>query len=135
MSKIFYSSFKNSWYPEDFLQDYTYLPDDLIEISESVYEEFVLNPSPVGKKYKYIDGKFQWVDIEKSPEEFSIEEKYWRDCELQRADYELNKVQDSDPKAIGTVGEWRNYRKELRNWPENKDFPDQMKRPISPDGK
>lgn len=56
----------------------------------------------------------------------------WRNNELVRADYELNKVQDADPKAVGTVGDWRVYRKALRQWPESSDFPDKNKRPIPP---
>ena len=64
-----------------------------------------------------------------------LQELVWRDAQLSFADHELNKVQDSDPKAIGTVGEWRTYRKELRNWPEDSNFPDKQKRPVSPDMK
>jgi len=57
----------------------------------------------------------------------------WRDSELTRSDFELNKVQDSDPKAKGSVSDWRNYRKALRSWPESLDFPNKDKRPLSPD--
>ena len=63
----------------------------------------------------------------------SIQERLWRDAELARADIELNKVQDSDPKAVGTVAGWREYRKALRAWPEHKDFPNKEKRPVPPD--
>ena len=63
----------------------------------------------------------------------SYTEKAWRDSELIRADIELYKVQDSDPKAVGTVAGWREYRKALRAWPEHKDFPNKEKRPVSPD--
>jgi hypothetical protein len=68
----------------------------------------------------------------KSPTVAELEELVWRNSQLQIADYELNKVQDSDPKAVGTVGEWRMYRKELRGWPENSKFPNKESRPISP---
>ena len=63
----------------------------------------------------------------------SVSERAWRDSELIRSDIELYKVQDSDPKAVGTVAGWREYRKALRDWPENKDFPNKDKRPASPD--
>lgn len=59
-------------------------------------------------------------------------ERSWRNSELQQADMELNKVQDSDPKAIGSVSDWRNYRKLLRAWPENVNFPNKEFRPVSP---
>ena len=60
-------------------------------------------------------------------------ERGWRNKELVRSDIELNKVQDTDPQAKGTVSQWREYRKALRAWPENKDFPNKGKRPVSPD--
>ena len=63
----------------------------------------------------------------------SYTERAWRDSELIRSDIELYKVQDSDPKAVGTVAGWREYRKALRAWPEHKDFPNKEKRPASPD--
>lgn len=59
------------------------------------------------------------------------EERTWRNIELERADVELNKVQDG--MGIGTVTQWRAYRCELRDWPEHPDFPDSTKRPIAPD--
>lgn len=61
------------------------------------------------------------------------QERSWRDVELIRADIELNKVQDSDPKSKGSVSAWREYRKALRAWPEHQDFPDKSKRPVAPD--
>ena len=62
-----------------------------------------------------------------------IEERLWRDAELVRADTELYKVQDGDPKAVGAVAGWREYRNTLRAWPEHRDFPNKDKRPVSPD--
>lgn len=59
-------------------------------------------------------------------------ERYWRDAELSRSDIELAKVQDSDPKAVGTVAQWRTYRKELRAWTESPNFPDTTYRPVAP---
>ena len=60
-------------------------------------------------------------------------ERQWRDAELARADIELFKVQDSDPKAVGSVADWRQYRKELRAWPEHEGFPSKANRPKAPD--
>jgi len=58
-------------------------------------------------------------------------ERPWRDAELSRADIELNKVQDGC--GVGTVTAWRQYRVELRNWPEHLQFPAQEYRPKAPD--
>lgn len=66
-------------------------------------------------------------------EELEALERQWRDEELVRADKELNKVQDSDSKAIGTVGDWRAYRKNLRSLPEHELFPTIEARPVAPD--
>lgn len=62
-----------------------------------------------------------------------LQERVWRDGELLRADIEIYKVQDSDSKAKGSISDWRAYRKSLRGWPENKDFPNKDFRPAAPD--
>ncbi len=68
---------------------------------------------------------------EPTPEQLAAIERAWRDDELDRADIELNKVQDG--MGTGTVSAWREYRCLLRNWPENEFFPDSTKRPVAPD--
>lgn len=75
------------------------------------------------------DGK-KWSD---STAEVEFQERLWRDSELDRADIELYKVQDSDPKAKGSVSEWREYRKALRAYPESEGFPNKESRPVAPD--
>lgn len=92
-----------------------------------VWVFFKENNVTVGMNYE--DGKFTSV-LEQSQ---LAAEKAWRNLELSRADQELNKVQDSDPKSTGTVTDWRAYRKELRAWPENINFPDVSSRPVAPD--
>lgn len=64
-------------------------------------------------------------------EQIASVERVWRNGELDRADIELNKVQDG--MGTGTVSAWREYRCLLRNWPENEFFPDSTKRPAAPD--
>lgn len=76
----------------------------------------------------FIDGIFKEQIATHLPEQ----ERLWRDAELISADYELNKVQDGDINSIGSVGDWRTYRKLLRAWPESEDFPDTSKRPQAP---
>lgn len=80
----------------------------------------------------FVDGQFK--NKEKSHEELCQEETQWRNFELVNADIELNKVQDGDPKAIGTVSDWRNYRKALRAYTESETFPDKSSRPVGPRG-
>lgn len=83
----------------------------------------------------FVDGVFHYQDRTPSSQELSIVEMSWLDVELIRAGNELDKVQDSDPKSVGSVSDWRSYRKALRSWPEHKDFPSKDFRPISPDFK
>lgn len=81
--------------------------------------------------YSYIDSSFMAPSISK--EQSELHERLWRNSELFRADIELNKVQDSDTNSVGSVTDWRLYRKSLRSWPESPDFPDTTKRPAAPD--
>lgn len=67
-----------------------------------------------------------------TPEQIASIERAWRNGELDRADIELNRVQDG--MGHGTVGEWREYRCALRDWPEHVSFPDAAGRPVAPDG-
>ena len=64
-------------------------------------------------------------------EQIASVERAWRDGELNRADIELNKVQDG--MGTGTVAQWREYRCALRNWSEHESFPDSSFRPSAPD--
>lgn len=66
-----------------------------------------------------------------TPEQLTFSERSWRNGELDRADIELNKVQDG--MGVGTVAAWREYRCALRDWPSNPNFPDSTKRPVAPD--
>ena len=98
----------------------------------SVKWEVCTNPQVVSG---YIYDKGVWV----SPKDYvdveaiTRSEREWRNSELIRADEELNKVQDSDPKSKGTVGDWRAYRKALRAMTEAEGFPTQHVRPTAPD--
>lgn len=84
--------------------------------------------APLFATQLWVNGK--WSD---STAEAEFQERLWRDSELDRADIELYKVQDSDPKAKGSVSGWREYRKALRAYPESEGFPNQESRPVAPD--
>lgn len=73
--------------------------------------------------------------VDLSSEIAANDERTWRNNELFRSDIELNKVQDSDPKATGSVSDWRGYRKALRDWPDSNNFPNNEFRPKAPDAK
>lgn len=104
------------------------MPQDIIALDDVQYKE-VTEKLNTEHTVTFVDGAF--VSTKKLTSD--DEERGWRNFELDRADTELYKVQDSDPKAVGSVADWRTYRKELRAWPEHKDFPNKEKRPVSPD--
>lgn len=66
------------------------------------------------------------IDNTKLAEVQSAAERGWRNSALLEADIQINKREDSnDP----TVAAWRQYRMDLRNWPEHPKFPDKAFRP------
>lgn len=125
-----------SFYPTELLELYKdagTLPSDLVEVNEDTYNTIRTGLS-VGKVVTVNHkGVPSVVDYKPNKTDLIAIEKSWRDSELFRADVELNKVQDGDNGTVGTVTEWRKYRKELRAWPENPSFPSKVARPIAPD--
>lgn len=131
MIKFYYDPESKGLYQNDF---HSKIPRTAIEITDKLRWELIAGQSE-GKDIFVEDGVVSLKDREANVEDLSYTERAWRDIELIRADIELYKVQDSDPKAVGTVAGWREYRKALRAWPEHKDFPNKEKRPVSPDVK
>lgn len=71
---------------------------------------------------------------EKEKSDFIIAtERKWRDKELARADVQVNKIEDGEPGVTGTLAEWREYRVNLRSWPDSEFFPQYGYRPQAPD--
>ena len=135
--KYYYSPSLDSFYPADFKKEYVAAnnwPTDLIDTHEDVFKEFSSQRDGLVRAVSP-DGVLIWQPSVPSTEEITQQEIFWRNSELFRADIELYKVQDSDPKAGGSVSEWRNYRKSLRQWPEDVNFPNKEFRPKSPDFK
>jgi len=60
----------------------------------------------------------------------AVEERQWRNGELQRADIEVFKAEDVA--GAFNAEDWRAYRQALRVWPNSPDFPDPSKRPTAP---
>ena len=109
------------------------IPEDRVEITQNKHNELLQGPV-VGKILSSDQsGNPVLVDKAVSVHDLEMVERVWRNSELNRSDIELNKVQDSDSKSLGSVSQWREYRKSLRNWPQSVDFPNKEKRPRSPD--
>lgn len=128
-TKIFYNPIDEGFYHEGVQK---VIPSSAVLISYEQYGEFRA-AQQTGKKVCFEGGEFSFEDRVASFEDLIHYESSWVITELQLAGEELDKVQDSDPKAVGTVAGWREYRKALRAWPEHKDFPNKEKRPASPD--
>lgn len=97
--------------------------------------QFTNIPPTVGMIRPQFNGE-TWEDLGEelyvpTHEDLCFNEKLWRNTELSRADIELNKVQDGV--GVGSVAAWRQYRIDLRNWPEDKEFPNPAARPVAPD--
>lgn len=127
--KIYFDPVSQGFYQTDYHKN---IPKTAIEVTDNL-RWALLEGESRGEKICVEDG----VITLKAPTVEALttvpDERYWRDLQLAHSDIELNKVQDSDPKAVGTVSQWREYRKALRAWPEHKDFPNKEKRPVSPD--
>lgn len=128
---MYYSLETGGFYDTDFAK--YKLPQDAVEISKEQYRQ--LKSGIFSNKFVSIsqEGHFVFSDKKMTFEEETNTEILWIDLELNRARDELEKVQDSDPKATGSVSDWRAYRKSLRAWPENQNFPNKEFRPKAPD--
>lgn len=134
--KYFFSPSLKSIYPEELKSVYVKAkswPTDLIEIPETAAKIFIESSSPVGKVLGCVDNLPAWIDCIMTQETLIHQEFLWVDTELDRARDELEKVQDSDPKAVGSVSAWREYRKALRVWQNDNNFPNKELRPHAPD--
>jgi len=133
---IYFSPASLTFHPEEFKKDYEKAgtwPKDAVLITYADFKKYSLTAKPFGYKLGESEGFPSWVeDTTSAPQSHSLE-RQWRDSELTRADIEIYKVQDSDPKAVGSVSDWRSYRKTLRYWPENQNFPNKEFRPNAPD--
>lgn len=129
MNSMFYSKSTGGFYTTEIHGDN--IPADVVEITAEQHVALTEGQNS-GKVITSDENGFPiLIDPVITPEQLAAIERVWRDGELDRADIELNKVQDG--MGTGTVSVWREYRCLLRNWPENEFFPDSTKRPAAPD--
>lgn len=127
---LYYSESTGGFYDTAFAK-YT-LPPDSVEISKDQYKALSIETMK-GSLIKLEGGIFKTTRPELTVEQQITAEYQWIDVELDRAGAELDKVQDGDSGSVGTVSAWRTYRKELRGWKDNENFPQKNFRPVSPD--
>jgi hypothetical protein len=134
--KMYFSPTTNAFYPEEYEKAYKTSgnwPDDLVKVTKEDFNVYGLQTPPEGKTRSFVEGALCWVEYEYSIEQVKQAESLWVETEINRVRDELEKVQDSDSKAFGSVSDWRSYRKALRSWQEHKDFPNKEFRPKAPD--
>lgn len=134
MNKYYFSAETLGFYPESMKPRYEATgtwPGDTKLCTNEQYLTYSKNP-PEGKTRGAGDnGLPRWIDVILTPDELAIIERAWRDGELQRADIEVFKAEDTA--GAFNAEDWRLYRKNLRSWPDSVDFPDSTKRPAAPD--
>lgn len=108
-------------------------PDDLVELTESMAKSFIESSPPAEKVMGVVNNLPVWVDQQITEDRLATVEVQWVESEIERIRDELEKVQDSDPNSVGSVSDWRSYRKSLRAWDQHKNFPDKNFRPKAPD--
>ena len=135
----YYSKITNSFYPADFKKNYALAaswPGDATLVGYEDFKVFSGSPPEHMDRGSDEEGKPCWVK-KATPidsESRSIEVS-WVSQEMLRVREEIEKLQDSDPKAIGTISLWRSYRKSLRVWEDHQDFPNKEFRPKALDFK
>lgn len=126
--KVFYSPSNMGFYHEGIQKT---IPEDAFAIPQEKYNELIEGLTS-GKKIISSGQNTLTLEVYESDGNTNEQERAWRNSELFRADVELHKVQDADPKSAMTVADWRYYRKALRAWPEHVEFPKIEFRPKSP---
>jgi hypothetical protein len=129
--EVYYDPVTQGFYQSDINSN---IPPTAIKISDKIRWELIRGQAE-GKEIHWADGQLVLQEKHLDLVDKVIRERSWRNNELARSDIELYKVQDADPSATGSVSQWRDYRKSLRDWPANPKFPSKESRPIPPDNK
>ncbi|WP_106804527.1 phage tail assembly chaperone [Pseudomonas sp. S5D5] len=114
------------------------MPDDAIEIPDELFESVIASAQP-GKVRLHKDGLPYLADpAPPTNEEVSSAERIWRDAEIARVQWLRERHRDEVDMGLATTiksaefNELLTYIQKLRDWPESKDFPKQVKRPAVP---
>ncbi|OTA20461.1 phage tail fiber assembly [Xenorhabdus beddingii] len=121
MMAYFYSAVRNSFYPTHMKQDYINVgswPDDGIEVSETIFNEFAIDSTPEGKyRIAGSDGLPAWADIPPpTPEQLQQNAEHEKRQLLRTAAENIDICQDAVDLDIATDAEhsaltaWRKYR-------------------------
>lgn len=114
------------------------IPDDAVEISESVFEVVIANPEQGKVRAHDEHGLPFLVDAPVVVPDTGVAERTWRDAELSSVIWLRDRHRDQlDIGSDTTLGsdqfaELLLYMQALRDWPQSADFPDSQYRPTAP---
>lgn len=138
-----YSASRNSFYEVAELDLYVEAgtaPQDLVEVADSVFEEFTQGPYPEGKTREAgPEGMPIWVDVPPpSEEEMAARHFAQRDAYLDEAAIRIAPLQDAVDLGMATADEvaeltaWKRYRVELNRLATAPGFPFDFQWPEVP---
>ncbi|MCU7250762.1 tail fiber assembly protein [Pseudomonas koreensis] len=114
------------------------MPSDVVEISPELHAELIADQSN-GKLIEWgDDGYPKAIDPPRSEEDQIAVERVWRNQQLSQTDGLVARHRDEQESGIQTsltstqYTELQIYRRELRSWPEAKEFPLADHRPGTP---
>lgn len=128
--KIYFSAAKLAFYIIPVFEGE--IPNDAVEISQSKWMTLIEDQNNGLVIQGGKDGYPVAILRELGSAEIRAQEMSWIEEQLIFASNQLDLVQDSDTSSFGSVQDWRTYRKALRAWSLDPDFPDKTKRPKSP---
>ncbi|MBK5439517.1 tail fiber assembly protein [Pseudomonas sp. TH32] len=116
-----------------------FMPDDVLEISAKRYAELFAGQSE-GKVITWGDDDFPVLVDPPSPthDELIVAERAWRDAQLSPTDAIVSRHRDELESGGATTLtseqyiELQEYRRRLRDWPQEAVFPSANHRPVAP---
>ncbi|MDL2187287.1 phage tail assembly chaperone [Pseudomonas sp. ChxA] len=115
------------------------IPEGAKELTDELYAELTAAQDNGKLVYPDADGYPVLIDPPPpSPEEQATTERTWRDVQLTATDGVVTRHRDELEEGVATTltveqyAELQVYRRQLRDWPENGEFPLIDHRPIAP---
>ncbi|MDH1526712.1 phage tail assembly chaperone [Pseudomonas mosselii] len=118
----------------------TDIPDDAVKISIAVHTALFEGQISTGKVIEWGDDGYPFLADPPPTSQVDLEagERYWRDAQLLSTDPLVSRHRDELEEGSETTltsvqySELQAYRRSLRNWPENGEFPLAQHRPGAP---
>ncbi|WPJ20652.1 tail fiber assembly protein [Pseudomonas phage vB_PF_Y1-MI] len=129
---IFYSEKVNAFFDDNFKEAYEKAnswPEDAVEVSSEIHQEFGIDQPPEGKQRCFSRGKFKWVREVISLEDMKVSANLWRMSMLEKTDGIVSRHRDQlDMEEDTTLSgeefkELLQFRKALRDWPDHRTYP------------